>query len=165
MLEKSIEFLATLGPIGKKCPAPGTFGSLAGLLLVLLLSWSTQLPLITISLFFVPLIFLGIPLCTQAEKSLGRTDPGEVVWDEFTSIPLVFIGLPNSISLANPKEMLIWLAVGFIYFRIFDILKPLGIRKIQYMGKGFGVMIDDVLAAAYAAGLLYLTFTFSLSFF
>ena len=91
--------------------------------------------------------------------------PGEVVWDEFTSIPLVFIGLPNSISLANPKEMLIWLAVGFIYFRIFDILKPLGIRKIQYMGKGFGVMIDDVLAAAYAAGLLYLTFTFSLSFF
>ncbi len=102
MLEKSIEFFATLGPIGKKCPAPGTFGSLAGLLLVLLLSWSTQLPLITISLFFVPLIFLGIPLCTQAEKSLG---------------------------------------------------------------KGFGVMIDDVLAAAYAAGLLYLTFTFSLSFF
>ena len=165
MLEKSIEHLATLGPIGKKCPAPGTFGSLAGLLSVLILSWLTELPLFIIGLSFVPFIFLGIPLCTQAEKSLGCNDPGEVIWDEFTSIPLVFIGLPNSISLANPKEMLIWLAVGFIYFRIFDIFKPLGIKKVQHSGRGFGIMIDDGLAAVYSAGLLYLTFTFSLSFF
>ena len=165
MLVKSIEFLATLGPIGKKCPAPGTFGSFAGVLAVLLLSWSTQLPLLTIGLLFIPLILIGIPICTKAEKSIGRADPGEVIWDEFTSIPLVFIGLPNSISLANPKEMLIWLAVGFIYFRIFDITKPLGIKRIQHIGKGLGVMIDDVLAAVYAAGLLHLTFTFSLSFF
>lgn len=165
MLVKSIEFLATLGPIGKKCPAPGTFGSFAGVLAVLLLSWSTQLPLFTIGLLFIPLILVGIPICTEAEKSIGRSDPGEVIWDEFASIPLVYVGLPASISLVNPKEMLVWLVVGFIYFRIFDIIKPLGIKRIQHMGKGLGVMIDDVLAAVYAAGLLHLTFTFSLSFF
>jgi phosphatidylglycerophosphatase A len=165
MLVKSIEFLATLGPIGKKCPAPGTFGSFAGVLAVLLLSWSTQLPLLTIGLLFIPLILVGIPICTEAEKSIGRSDPGEVIWDEFASIPLVYVGLPASISLVNPKEMLVWLVVGFIYFRIFDIIKPLGIKRIQHIGKGLGVMIDDVLAAVYAAGLLHLTFTFSLSFF
>ena len=165
MLVKSIEFLATLGPIGKKCPAPGTFGSFAGVLAVLLLSWSTQLPLLNIGLLFIPLILVGIPICTEAEKSIGRSDPGEVIWDEFASIPLVYVGLPASISLVNPKEMLVWLVVGFIYFRIFDIIKPLGIKRIQHIGKGLGVMIDDVLAAVYAAGLLHLTFTFSLSFF
>jgi phosphatidylglycerophosphatase A len=165
MLVKSIEFLATLGPIGKKCPAPGTFGSFVGVLAVLLLSWSTQLPLLTIGLLFIPLILVGIPICTEAEKSIGRSDPGEVIWDEFASIPLVYIGLPASISLVNPREMLVWLVVGFIYFRIFDIIKPLGIKRIQHIGKGLGVMIDDVLAAVYAAGLLHLTFTFSLSFF
>ena len=165
MLVKSIEFLATLGPIGKKCPAPGTFGSFAGVLAVLLLSWSTQLPLLNIGLLFIPLILVGIPICTEAEKSIGRSDPGEVIWDEFASIPLVYVGLPASISLVNPREMLVWLVVGFIYFRIFDIIKPLGIKRIQHIGKGLGVMIDDVLAAVYAAGLLHLTFTFSLSFF
>ena len=165
MLVKSIEFLATLGPIGKKCPAPGTFGSFAGVLAVLLLSWSTQLPLLTIGLLFIPLILVGIPICNEAEKSIGRSDPGEVIWDEFASIPLVYLGLPASISLVNPREMLVWLVVGFIYFRIFDIIKPLGIKRIQHIGKGLGVMIDDVLAAVYAAGLLHLTFTFSLSFF
>jgi phosphatidylglycerophosphatase A len=116
-------------------------------------------------LLFIPLILVGIPICTEAEKSIGRSDPGEVIWDEFASIPLVYVGLPASISLVNPREMLVWLVVGFIYFRIFDIIKPLGIKRIQHIGKGLGVMIDDVLAAVYAAGLLHLTFTFSLSFF
>ena len=125
----------------------------------------TQLPLLTIGFLFIPLILVGIPICTEAEKSIGRSDPGEVIWDEFASIPLVYVGLPASISLVNPREMLFWLIVGFIYFRIFDIIKPLGIKRIQYIGKGLGVMIDDVLAAVYAAGLLHLTFTFSLSFF
>ena len=74
MLVKSIEFLATLGPIGKKCPAPGTFGSFAGVLAVLLLSWSTQLPLLTIGLLFIPLILVGIPICTERseERRVGK---------------------------------------------------------------------------------------------
>ena len=165
MLQTATVFLATLGPIGQKCPAPGTFGSLAGVIAVLLVSWLIEWPLAHNALLFIPLIVIGVPICTIAEKILGKTDPGEIIWDEFTAMPIVFVGLPTSIPFEISWTNLIWVVIGFIFFRIFDILKPLGINRIQHFKSGFGVMIDDVLAAAYAAILLYLTFTFSLSFF
>ena len=165
MWPKAILFLATLGPIGQKCPAPGTFGSLAGVLLLSILFFTTNLSFLQIGLVFIPLIILGIPLCSQAEEITGKSDPGEIIWDEFTSIPLVFLGLPNSISRENAQEITFWLILGFVLFRIFDILKPLGIKRIQHIGRGLGVMIDDVLAAMYSAIALHLIFTFSLSFF
>ena len=165
MWPKAILFLATLGPIGQKCPAPGTFGSLAGVLLLSILFFTTNLSFLQIGLVFIPLILLGIPLCSQAEEITGKSDPGEIIWDEFTSIPLVFLGLPNSISRENTLEITFWLVLGFVLFRIFDIIKPLGIKKIQHIGRGLGVMIDDVLAALYSAIALHLIFTFSLSFF
>ena len=165
MWPKAVLFLATLGPIGQKCPAPGTFGSLAGVLLLSILFFTTDLSFLQIGLVFIPLILLGIPLCSQAEEITGKSDPGEIIWDEFTSIPLVFLGLPNSISRENTLEITFLLVLGFVLFRIFDILKPLGIKKIQYLGRGLGVMIDDVLAALYSAIALHLIFTFSLSFF
>lgn len=165
MWPKAILFFATLGPIGQKCPAPGTFGSLAGVLLISILFFTTNLSFLQIGLVFIPLILLGIPLCSQAEEITGKSDPGEIIWDEFTSIPLVFLGLPNSISRENTLEITFLLILGFVLFRIFDILKPLGIKKIQYLGRGLGVMIDDVLAALYSAIALHLIFTFSLSFF
>jgi phosphatidylglycerophosphatase A len=79
-------------------------------------------------------------------------------------MPLVFIGLPTSISFEISWGIFIWATIAFTFFRIFDIIKPLGINRIQHVKSGLGVMIDDVLAAAYAAILLYLSFTFSLSF-
>ena len=165
MWPKGILFLATLGPIGERCPAPGTFGSLVGLLLVVFLFLTTTLSFLEIGLVFIPFIILGIPICTLAEKITGKSDPGEIIWDEFTSIPLVFLGLPNSIPKENTAEIIIWLIIGFVLFRIFDILKPLGIKRIQHVRQGLGVMIDDVLAALYAAIILHFAFTFSLSFF
>ena len=165
MWPKAILFLATLGPIGQKCPAPGTFGSLAGVLLLSILFFTTNLSFLQIGLVFIPLILLGIPLCSQAEEITGKSDPGEIIWDEFTSIPLVFLGLPNSIERENTLEITFWLILGFVLFRIFDIIKPLGIKKIQHIGRGLGVMIDDVLAALYSAIALHLIFTFALSFF
>ena len=164
MVPNGILFLATLGPIGQKCPAPGTFGSLVGVLVVGLASWVSGWSLAYTGLLFIPLIVLGIPLCTRAEKILGKTDPGEIIWDEFTALPLVYLGLPFSMPFEPSWNVLIWMTVGFLFFRFFDIVKPLGINRIQHFGHGFGVMIDDVLAAAYAAVLLFLTFTFSLSF-
>ena len=113
---------------------------------------------------FIPLILLGVPFVPKLKRLLGKSDPGEIIWDEFTSIPLVFLGLPNSISRENTAEMIVLLILGFVLFRIFDIIKPLGIKK-QHIGRGLGVMIDDVLAALYSAIALHLIFTFSLSFF
>lgn len=164
-MQKVIVFLATLGPVGQKCPAPGTFGSLMGLITVVVLTHITELSLWQIGMLFIPLLIIGIPLCTKAEEILGKTDPGEIIWDEFTAIPLVYICLPECISEEISWKLLLWLILGFLLFRAFDILKPLGISRIQNFHKGLGVMCDDALAAVYSTIILYLTYTFSLSFF
>ncbi len=164
MSNQILIFLATLGPIGKKCPAPGTFGSIAGLLTVVFLSWQLNVSFFYISIFFIPLVIVGVPICHKAEQILGFDDPGEVIWDEFTSIPLVFIGLPIEEKWNGSVENIIWLILGFLLFRLFDIKKPLGIYHVQKYKKGIGIMIDDVLAAIYSGFTLYLIKTFSLSF-
>jgi phosphatidylglycerophosphatase A len=64
----------------------------------------------------------------------------------------------------SATQLLFFLTLGFILFRIFDILKPLGIRTLQNLPKGLGVMIDDLAAALVSACVLYITKTFPLSF-
>jgi phosphatidylglycerophosphatase A len=87
-----------------------------------------------------------------------------VIWDEFTAIPLVFIFCLEDITPDNFTKSFLFLTVGFIFFRIFDIAKPIGIQKLQSLPKGYGVMIDDLAAAFISACLLLLFKTFSLSF-
>jgi len=164
-MNKAVLFLATLGPIGKNLPAPGTMGSLAGTVLFGLLTvgmgWSVQL----IALCFLPLFLLGIPLCTRAEILLDQDDPGEVIWDEFCVIPFVYLPLSSFLEQPVSQETFIWIAAGFILFRFFDISKPWIIRSVQKLPRGWGVMIDDLLAAGAAALVLWGAKTFSLSFF
>jgi phosphatidylglycerophosphatase A len=159
-----IKSFSTLGPIGTKLPAPGTFGSIAGLLVFSALIWFTSFSPIYILGFFAILFLLGIPLCTRAEMLLKKADPPEVIWDEFTAIPLVFIFCLEDITPDNFTKSFLFLTVGFIFFRIFDIAKPIGIQKLQSLPKGYGVMIDDLAAAFISACLLLLFKTFSLSF-
>ena len=159
-----IKSLSTLGPLGSKLPAPGTFGSIAGILVFSCLIWFTSLPPIFIVGIFIILFVLGIPLCTRAEILLNKSDPPEVIWDEFTAIPLVFIFCLEDINPESLNRSLLFLCVGFILFRIFDIAKPIGIQKLQSLPKGLGVMIDDLAAALVSACLLYLFKTFPLSF-
>ena len=159
-----IKSLSTLGPLGSKLPAPGTFGSIAGILVFYGLIWFTSLPPIFIVGIFIILFVLGIPLCTRAEILLNKSDPPEVIWDEFTAIPIVFIFCLEDLNLESLNRSLLFLCVGFILFRIFDIAKPIGIQKLQSLPNGLGVMIDDLAAALVSACLLYLLKTFSLSF-
>jgi phosphatidylglycerophosphatase A len=91
-------------------------------------------------------------------------DPPEVIWDEFTAIPLVFVFCLEELHSYTAIQLLFFLTLGFILFRIFDILKPLGIRTLQNLPKGLGVMIDDLAAALVSACVLYITKTFPLSF-
>ena len=159
-----IKNLATLGLIGKSLPAPGTFGSLAGLLaFYFLLFFTTLSPIIIISIFCA-LFILGIPLCTRAEIILSKSDPPEVVWDEFAAIPLVFVFSLEKLHSFSDIQLLFFLILGFVLFRIFDIIKPLGIRTLQKLPKGLGVMIDDLAAALASACVLYIIETFPLSF-
>ena len=157
--------LATLWPLGLRLPAPGTFGSLAGLVVFGSLVMLGGMSPLLVSLLFLPLFLLGIPLCTKAEKILGKSDPGEIIWDEFTVIPFVYLSIPDKFSAENQIESFAWLLAGFLIFRIFDILKPLGIKRLQAISGGMGVMMDDFVAALYSCVALFAVKTFSLSFF
>ena len=156
--------VATLGPIGKKLPAPGTMGSIVGILLFALLVGYFQFSVYWIIAGFIPLFLLGIPLCTQAEKIMKQSDPSAVIWDEFCVIPFIFLFM-DELSLLTPLHLVFWLSLGFILFRFFDITKPLGISRLQNLPQGWGVMIDDLAAAIISSLILGLLQTFPLSFF
>jgi len=75
-----------------------------------------------------------------------------VVLDEFVAIPLVYLGWPSLVAAAPGWVVLL---AGFGLFRLFDILKPLGIRKLQDLPGGWGVVADDVAAALVACAALH----------
>ncbi len=163
-MNRLVLFLATLGPLGTKLPAPGTMGSLFATLLFALMTLVLGWPAELIALASIPLFLIGIPLCSRAEILLERNDPGEVIWDEFCVIPWVF--LPLADAWKNPifPACLFWLAAGFLLFRILDVFKPWIIRSSQKLPRGWGVMTDDLLAALFSALILWGARTFSLSF-
>jgi len=143
---------STLGPIGMKLPAPGTWGSLAGILYALVffrrLGWEQTIAW-TMILSSVAIFFTG-----EASRRMGRTDPGEVILDEFVVIPLVFLGW----HAGYPGRLPEWGVVlaGFGLFRFFDILKPLGISRLQNWPGGWGIVADDFAAALAACATLHL---------
>ncbi len=133
--------LATLGITGS-LKAPGTFGSLLGLFFYLL--FFRFLPLEAYLLFAGLIVYFAVGVCDQAEKVLKRRDPGCIVLDEFAAMQLCFLPFP----FLNASNTSIWTGfLGFALFRIFDIYKPLGIKKIQNLEGGLGCVADDVAAA------------------
>ncbi|MDI3503285.1 MAG: phosphatidylglycerophosphatase [Candidatus Cloacimonadota bacterium] len=139
-------FCASLLMIGFIPLAPGTFGSLAGYGIYMLLpNWlyDGSCPLV------LPMLILGfalaaVVLCTKAEDILGH-DSKAIVLDEFLGYFVATLFLPHS-----------WLIglYAFILFRVFDIAKPFPIYRSQQITGGWGVVIDDLLAGIYANVLL-----------
>lgn len=142
--------IATLGPIGRKLPAPGTWGSLAGLLYFRVFFTHANVA----ENLVASAIAAGIAafFCGAAETQLGKKDPGEVILDEFVAIPLCFLGWP---MLASRWPIWAVLLGGFALFRFYDILKPLGITKLQALRGGWGIVIDDTAAALAACATLH----------
>lgn len=148
---------ARCGPVGQWGRAPGTSGSIIGLLLYVGLISNLTLfgQVVLMSLF--TLVAIGV--CDEAERRLSKRDPGEVIIDEVIAQPLVFLGFPA--SLMGSWWSLGALLLGFGLFRLFDIWKPLYIGRLQSMPGGLGVVADDLAAAGAAwivlhAVLLYL---------
>jgi phosphatidylglycerophosphatase A len=137
---------ATVLGVGWLRPAPGTWGSLAGLplaWLVMQIPSGAGVPAAVYQTICAAAIFLaGIPICTAAASELRKKDPGEIVYDELAAMPFVFLLVPLS-------SAWIWLA-GFALFRLFDIVKPPPIKRFERLRDGLGVMADDVVAAFYA---------------
>jgi phosphatidylglycerophosphatase A len=140
--------IATLGPLGR-LKAPGTWGSAAGLLwwaLVVRLAHQKGGPH---EFVFDSLVVLtAILLCGVAAAFIGKKDPSEVILDEFAAMPLVF--LFNPYVYRNDKISLVFILLGFLLFRLFDITKPFGIKALEKLPGGFGIVLDDVMAAIYA---------------
>ncbi len=138
---------ATLGPIGRRLPAPGTWGSVAGLLYFTVVFYPMG---ITGTLLLSAVgSYVAVALCGEAEFRLGRKDPGEVILDEFVAMPLCFLGWS---MLVGPLPAWAVFLLGLGLFRLFDIAKPFGISRLQDLPGGWGVVVDD-LAAALAACL------------
>lgn len=125
--------------------APGTAGTVLGIPLYLLLSpLSTPFYMLAVVLAFV----LGVWVCQRTARDVGVHDHPAIVWDEVVGYLVTMAAVPPG-----------WLTVvsGFVLFRFFDVIKPPPIRNVdRRVHGGFGIMFDDVLAGAYAAGLLHL---------
>ncbi len=143
---------ATLGPLGRKLPAPGTWGSLAGLLYFAVFFQRASIGAILVATAVAS--YLAVAFCGEAEVRMRRKDPGSVVLDEFVAMPLCFLGWR-----ALPGSVLPWwgiLVAGFLLFRLFDILKPFGISRLQSLPGGWGVVADDLAAALAACATLHI---------
>lgn len=144
--------VATLGPLGRRLPAPGTWGSLAGLLYFALAFRRSRWEVVFA--WTVVLAYVAVAFCGDAARRLGRTDPGEVILDELAVMPLVFLGWRAGYAAGLPE----WAALlaGFALFRFYDILKPFGIGRLQRWPGGWGIVADDFAAALTACGTLHL---------
>jgi phosphatidylglycerophosphatase A len=131
-------FGAGLSPI-----APGTAGSLVGVLFYMAMAELPILPYVALTLL---LAVVGVWVCDRAGKHLGVSDHPGIVWDEIVGLLITMTGTPWS-----------WQGVvlGFALFRLFDILKPWPIASIDRRVRGgLGVMLDDVMAGLYALACL-----------
>ena len=124
--------------------APGTMGTLAAIPLWWLLA---QLPLTSYIIVVLIAAVVGITICGRAADQMGVHDHGGIVWDEFVGFWIAMAALPIT-----------WQSVilGFVLFRLFDILKPWPISWLdKKVSGGFGIMIDDVIAGLAAAAVIY----------
>jgi phosphatidylglycerophosphatase A len=120
--------------------APGTFGTVAALIIYYFLLMDLSLPaygaVVTVS------VVVGIYLCGYTAKAMGLHDAPAIVWDEFAGLWIALICVPQGLH---------WLALGFVLFRFFDILKPWPISWLdKHVHGGLGIMIDDVVAGVFA---------------
>lgn len=125
--------------------APGTVGSLVGILMFWLMA-----PLAT-GLYVgivVAMFFAGISICGQTARDMGAVDPGSIVYDEIVGFLVAMFMIPADWR---------WVLAGFIIYRIFDIWKPFPIHAVEKnLGLGLGIMTDDVIAGLYTLAILHL---------
>lgn len=146
-------FVALGGGSGLAPFAPGTWGSLVGLALYLLLA---GLPRAVYAALVLGLFLLGVWLCGRTARALGSADPAAIVLDEI-------VGMMMTVTFCSTGVF--GVVVGFVLFRCFDILKPWPVRLAdRAVAGGLGIMLDDVLAAIYALTCLEIIEYLSLSY-
>lgn len=142
-MDRLSKTIATFFGLGYIPVAPGTFGALGGMVISLVImsfhtdsAWWNGVHLVMSAAAY----FAGVMACRNLESSWGH-DPSRVVIDEALGFWISILFLPQDWRI---------LAAGFVLFRFFDILKPLGIRKVDKLQSHHAVMADDVIAGIYA---------------
>lgn len=151
VLTNPVHFLAFGFGSGLAPIAPGTFGTL----MAIPLFWLMQSLSLTVYIAIVMVVcVVGIWICDKSSNMLGVHDHSGIVWDEFAGYFITMIAAPTG---------LVWIVIGFVLFRLFDILKP---WPISYLDKkvsgGLGIMIDDIVAGVFALICLQLIHHFGL---
>ncbi|HOK96504.1 MAG TPA: phosphatidylglycerophosphatase A [Anaerohalosphaeraceae bacterium] len=156
------ELLTTVFGLGKLPAAPGTFGSLASVLLYLLLGYVYP----SANWYVMALLAaLGTWVCIEYGPQMtaitGKKDPPEVVADEAAGQALVML----AITLLNPAKICNAGVTGFVLFRLFDIFKPFPCKQLEKLKGGYGILADDLMAAVYAAAVFIVLRRFLPAFF
>ena len=133
--DRLVVAIATGAYVGYLPPAPGTLGSLLGLLLLWPLKPGTVQVLVTLFL-----IGVGIVVADQAARVIGGQDPPAIVIDEIAGIAVATLLLPPQV-----QERV----VAFVIFRLFDVIKPFPARQAERLPGGFGIVGDDLIAGLY----------------
>jgi phosphatidylglycerophosphatase A len=147
--------VATFFGVGRLRPGPGTWGSAATVILWWLLghriapTWQPW----TAAVLALVAVMVGIPAATQVARASGRKDPQFVVIDEVAGQLITLIAAPIA-----------WqsLLLGFILFRVFDIVKPPPVRQLERLPEGVGIVVDDVGAGLYALAVMQIVLHFGL---
>jgi phosphatidylglycerophosphatase A len=140
--------VATFFGAGFGKPGPGTWGSVAAVLLWAAYGWlvhpSPQVLLIALLIGIALTLLIGIPAATIVARESGRHDPQIVVIDEVAGQWIALLG-----SHANWRHALI----ALVLFRLFDMTKPFPVRRLEDLPEGWGIVLDDVGAGLYALGV------------
>ena len=137
--------IATVFKAGYIPIAPGTVGSIIGLLVFWLIKDYASF---TIEMFVAAaLFFAGVWASTIVEQVLERHDPGVVIVDEVLGMLVALMLLPPTITV---------MIVAFLLFRVFDIIKPYPARWCEQLSRGWGIMMDDVVAGLYVNVLIHI---------
>ena len=148
-LKNPLHFLALGFGSGLLPKAPGTYGTLAAIPIFILLTNLSFFYYIAATIFIT---VIGIYICSYTSKALGVHDHSGIVIDEIAGYLITMIAVPAEI---------LWIAIGFVLFRIFDILKPWPISWVdKNIHGGFGIMLDDVLAGLLALMCVHLIMNF-----
>lgn len=144
-MRRLARWAATGFGVGRMPVAPGTFGTLLAIPIYLAtLSWPPGAYVVLVAVMFAA----GVWICRVAVADMGDPDPSAVVWDEIVGYLVAMCLAPAGWG---------WVVTGFVLFRLFDIWKPFPIRHLERrLAGGWGVMVDDVLAGAYAWSVLQL---------
>jgi phosphatidylglycerophosphatase A len=131
------EIFGTVLGLGHIPVVPATWTSLA----VALAIWAFHVDVLGVQLALLALfVVAGVPACTGLERRYGE-DPKQATVDEAAGMTITLLGAPLD---------LLTVMVGFVVFRVFDVLKPPPARKLEDLPGGWGIMADDLAAGVYA---------------